>query len=94
MGASGFIERLVKYDKDNIPAKCVEAVEGLIKNDENPLDPELLQKFGRVWAAFAMWAMAMIDYHHASKAVDPHEAGRDFLLSCVDLNEGSVHTIM
>ena len=66
------VEKCLHYDKDNIPAKCVEAVEGLIKNDENPLDPELLQKCGRVWAAFARWAMAMVDYHHASKAVDPH----------------------
>ena len=69
---SRVVGKCLDYDKDNIPAKCVEAVEGLIKNDENPLDPELLQKIGRVWAAFAMWAMAMVDYHHASKAVNPH----------------------
>ena len=66
------LQKFLDYDKDSIPAQCVEAVDGLIKNDENPLDPELLQNCPRVWAAFAMWAMAMVDYHHASKAVDPH----------------------
>ena len=69
MGASGFIERLVKYDKDNIPEKIIKKVKPYIVDEQ--FQPDTVAKQSSAAKSLCLWCRAMDTYAKVAKVVEP-----------------------
>ena len=66
---TGFIQKLLVFDKDNIPdAKIIKLKKHI---SENNMDPEEVEK--KVLAAkdLCNWTLAILSYHTVNKRVQP-----------------------
>jgi len=70
--AKGFMDSLIKYDKDNIKDKVINKV---IPYMEDPdFTPEMIKKASVACTAICMWAHAMHTYHFVALGVAPKKA--------------------
>merc|ERR1719487_633311 len=65
----GFINRLLQFDKDNIPENVIRRVEPYI--DSEDLSHEVQSKISRLGPALCFWIRAMYKYYHVAKEVEP-----------------------
>mmetsp|Transcript_46773 Transcript_46773/g.83798 ORF Transcript_46773/g.83798 Transcript_46773/m.83798 type:complete len:4084 (-) Transcript_46773:846-13097(-) len=66
---SGFLKRLLNYDKDNIPAKVSKDVQKYI-NDES-FTPQIVESSSKACAGLCMWVRAIDTYSKVAKNVGP-----------------------
>ncbi|CAN0405179.1 unnamed protein product, partial [Ascophyllum nodosum] len=70
--ARGFMDSLVKFDKDNIPDRIIKKVEPFQSNPD--FTPEQIEKASKACTAICMWALAMYQYHFVALGVAPKRA--------------------
>ncbi|CBJ31040.1 dynein heavy chain [Ectocarpus siliculosus] len=70
--AKGFMDSLVKFDKDNIPDRIIKKVEPFNNNPD--FTPEQIEKASKACTAICMWALAMYQYHFVALGVAPKRA--------------------
>jgi dynein heavy chain len=64
-----FIERLIHFDKDNIPEKVIEKIDPYIVNPS--FTPAEVKKASKACTAICMWCRAMHKYYHVARSVEP-----------------------
>ncbi|CAK5102070.1 unnamed protein product [Aphanomyces euteiches] len=69
---SGFIERLMNYDKDNIPAPLLKKLSKCVA--EPGMSVEVVSKVSKAATSLCMWAHAMDVYSKVAKEVGPKKA--------------------
>ncbi|CAN0316943.1 unnamed protein product, partial [Scytosiphon promiscuus] len=71
--AKGFMDSLVKFDKDNIPDRIIKKARHLRTSppfNNNPeFTPEQIEKASKACTAICMWALAMYQYHFVALGV-------------------------
>jgi len=65
----GFLDRLIRYDKDNIPESIILRLDDFVSNDE--LRPENIRRVSVAAEGLCMWVRAMHTYHNIAKQVLP-----------------------
>ena len=69
LGDSQFMNKLVNYDKDNIPPKIIK---GVVKYYDDPeFEPEIVMKVSLAAKSLCMWCRAMKVYDEVAKDVEP-----------------------
>ncbi|KAF7658906.1 hypothetical protein LDENG_00006200 [Lucifuga dentata] len=64
-----FLEKLDKYDKDNIPDSVISLVQPYIDNEE--FQPESISKVSKACTSICQWVRAVHSYHFVARAVEP-----------------------
>ena len=64
-----FIDKLKKYDKDNIPDKALRNLRVLTKRPE--FEPETIGKQSQACKSLCLWCRAMDSYALVAKEVEP-----------------------
>lgn len=64
-----FIKSLLEFDKDNIPAKTIEAIQPFI--DSPDFTPQEIEKSSKACTAICKWVRSMYVYHGVSLRVEP-----------------------
>ena len=64
-----FMEKISKFDKDNIPEKVMGRIEGYTKKDT--FLPDLMKKKSEVAGALCLWVRSVEEYNKALKIVIP-----------------------
>ncbi|RHY32534.1 hypothetical protein DYB32_002465 [Aphanomyces invadans] len=72
---SAFIERLMNYDKDNIPAPLLKKLSKCVS--EPGMAVEVVSKVSKAATSLCMWAHAMDVYSKVAKEVGPKKANLD-----------------
>ncbi|RHZ02207.1 hypothetical protein DYB26_000657 [Aphanomyces astaci] len=72
---SSFIERLMNYDKDNIPAPLLKKLSKCVS--EPGMSVEVVSKVSKAATSLCMWAHAMDVYSKVAKEVGPKKANLD-----------------
>ena len=67
--AKAFLQRLITFDKDNIPEEIIVKIDPYIVNPA--FTPAEVKKASKACTAICMWCRAMHKYHHVAKAVEP-----------------------
>jgi dynein heavy chain, axonemal len=63
------IEDMKDYDKDNIPASIITAIEPLYNDPQ--FTPEIIEKASKACKAMCMWCRAMYKYYQVTLVVEP-----------------------
>lgn len=64
-----FVEKIMKFDKDNIPQKTLKAIEKYTKMEN--FDPNYVSKISSAAGALCTWVRSLEDYAKALKVVAP-----------------------
>ena len=64
-----FIERLITFDKENIPEHVIEKIDPYIVNPS--FTPAEVKKASKACTAICMWCRAMHKYYHVARSVEP-----------------------
>ena len=72
LGDSKFMDRLLNYDKDNIPPSVIAKIKVLIANPE--FDPAAVSKVSAAATGLCKWCRAMEVYDRIAKVVEPKRA--------------------
>eukprot|EP00746_Dinoflagellata_sp_MGD_P145028 gnl/MRDRNA2_/MRDRNA2_77702_c0_seq2.p1 gnl/MRDRNA2_/MRDRNA2_77702_c0~~gnl/MRDRNA2_/MRDRNA2_77702_c0_seq2.p1 ORF type:complete len:2303 (+),score=541.45 gnl/MRDRNA2_/MRDRNA2_77702_c0_seq2:266-6910(+) len=68
-GDSKLMDKLMNYDKDNIPVEIIEKIQPL--EDDPNFEPEVIKKASVAAFGLCKWVRAMIVYDGVAKVVDP-----------------------
>ncbi|CBZ25938.1 putative dynein heavy chain, partial [Leishmania mexicana MHOM/GT/2001/U1103] len=63
------LQRLIQYDKENIPEKLIQAVMPLVTSDD--FTPKKIAGASQACAAMCQWTHAMVRFHEVNKKVAP-----------------------
>ena len=69
MGESGFLQKLMTYDKDNIPMSMLKKLQKYVTNPD--FVPEKIEKVSRACKSMCMWVRAMDVYSRVIREVEP-----------------------
>jgi dynein heavy chain len=67
-----FIEKLINFDKDNIPDKTIKNIAPFM--DDPNFTPAAIERASKACTAICMWARAMYKYHFVALGVAPKRA--------------------
>merc|ERR1711968_177121 len=67
--AKVLMDKLVHFDKDNIPERIIEKIAPYIASPD--FTPDQIKKASTACTALCMWARAMDKYHHVAQMVEP-----------------------
>jgi dynein heavy chain len=66
---TGFLNGMIKYDKENISEKCVKAVKKIVNNPEFSI--EAVNNANSAMGGICKWAIAMMKYYDLLQIVNP-----------------------
>jgi len=66
---STFLQKLMDYDKDNIPPAVIKKI--IVYYDDPEFQPEVVAKVSKAATSLCMWARAMKVYDEVAKVVEP-----------------------
>ena len=69
LGESGFLNKMMTYDKDNIPNSLVKKLQKYVQNPD--FIPEKIEKVSKACKSMCMWVRAMDVYARVIKEVEP-----------------------
>jgi len=69
---TGFLDSLMTYDKENIPADVIKKIDPYIQRDD--FTPEAIAKVSKACTSICMWVRAMHTYYIVSVSVAPKRA--------------------
>ena len=69
LGESGFLQKLMTYDKDNIPQSLIKKLQKYVNNPD--FVPEKIEKVSKACKSMCMWVRAMDVYARIIREVEP-----------------------
>merc|ERR1719219_4281 len=72
LGDSQFMNKLMAYDKDNIPLSTLKKLKKYIDNPN--FQPELVEKVSKACKSMCFWARALNTYAYVAREVEPKKA--------------------